>query len=518
MRNFCKLTVQLVLMKKWLWIIVLFLLALGAFYMLLPKGPSSPESAFLAYCSGCHLAPTPANIPKAVWEERVLPEMAARLGYNYKGYDPLAQHTPEENQYITNSGAYPAKPAIDSLAWRQIHDYILSLAPDAIPVDSLRHQRNAGPALFEPRAVSLNENGQAAVTCIQFEAASRQFVIGDAYGKVYKWPALPDSLPAFRTPVLSYTQSKGAVYVTEVGYMNPSEIPLGVMHRIYHGKSDTLAQQLHRPVYTIVADLDGDGTEEILACEFGNLTGELSTFPASGAQAGKKNLLPVAGAIKAEVADMNGDGARDIVVLAAQGREGVYILYQKGPLEFRAEQVVSLGPEYGSSWFELFDYNGDGFLDIALANGDNADYTNFLKPYHGLRLYINDGNNTFEQKWFYPIYGATRVLAEDFDLDGDLDFAVLAFFPDYGNAPEESFVWLENKAPGQYLFEPHTFPAALSGRWLVMDKGDFDQDGDADILLGSFLRLSPGSAYKALSDRWRREKVSLLLLENTARD
>jgi hypothetical protein len=126
-----------------------------------------------------------------------------------------------------------------------------------------------------------------------------------------------------------------------------------------------------------------------------------------------------------EVVDMNGDGKKDIVALFAQGREGVYIFYQNDNLEFSVEQVIMMQPEYGSSWFSLLDYNNDGHLDILLANGDNADYSRYLKPYHGVRLFINEGDNKFNEEWFYPINGATCVLVEDFDIDGDVDVDIM---------------------------------------------------------------------------------------------
>ena len=113
-----------------------------------------------------------------------------------------------------------------------------------------------------------------------------------------------------------------------------------------------------------------------------------------------------------------------------------------------------------------------------------------------------------------PIYGATRVLAEDYDLDGDWDFAVMAHFPDWDNSPNREFCFLENKIPNQFHFESFTVHAASLGRWLVMDDGDFDQDGDVDILLGSYL-LPMEKKYNSVMDQWNDDPVNLLLLENT---
>ena len=49
---------------------------------------SDPQVLFTSYCSGCHVTPNPSNIPKNIWEENVLPEMAARSGYLYDGFNP----------------------------------------------------------------------------------------------------------------------------------------------------------------------------------------------------------------------------------------------------------------------------------------------------------------------------------------------------------------------------------------------------------------------------------------------
>lgn len=483
----------------------------------LPNQELSTEQKYQTYCGSCHLTPDPKNITKSIWEEKVLPEMASRLGYKYNKYNPFARNSMEENLFIRMSNTYPNKSVIDTASWNQIHDYIISLAPDSIPSDVSRSSRNSELIQFQPRNVSLDNYSIARITNIQFKNESNQFIIGDAYGVGHWWPeSKKDSVWSFNSPLISHHKRDNDLFFTEIGFMNPSERPLGLIYRKRRGITDTLVRELHRPVHTEIVDLNNDGTDEIVICEFGNLTGELSMLVQSGTDFEKHTLLPVPGTIKVEIRDMDQDGKKDIVVLVSQGNEGIYILYQKGDLQFSPSQVIQLGPEYGLSWFETLDYDADGNMDIVLVNGDNADYSVFSKPYHGVRLYLNDGSNSFEEKWFYPIYGATRILAEDYDLDGDFDFAVMSFFPDFVTAPDENFVYLENQNSNEYAFRSFTMAGLAAGRWLVMDKGDVDKDGDIDLLLGSFI-LSPGKDQKILLDKWRSENVDLLFMENLAK-
>ena len=497
------------------------ILSLLLFFILLSRcsesseTSQSPQEHFKANCASCHLAPNPAHITKDIWKNNVLPEMAARLGYKHNGYNPMANSSMEESFFIKLSRVYPTEPNIDSITWNQIQDYILENAPDEIPVDSLRNQRNVNISQFTPTAISIGQKDQAVVTNIQFDTIENHFIIGDGYGKMRHWsPSKNDVIQSFYSPMISYQKRDQVEYLTEIGYMNPSENPLGTTYRKQNGQQKILAKELHRPVYTQVADLNNDKIDEVLICEFGNLTGQLSMLTQSDNEVKKRTLLPLAGTIKTEVVDINNDGKKDIIVLASQGKEGIYILYQEDNLQFRLEYVIQMGSEYGSSWFELVDYDGDQDLDIILVNGDNADYSIFPKPYHGIRIFLNNGKNEFEEKWFYPIYGATRLIANDFDQDGDIDFAVASFFPDFDFVPEENFVFFENKNAEQFEFQTSTFAQPLAGRILVMEEGDVDQDGDVDILLGSFVAF-PGEVNKNISKQWMKEKADLFLLENT---
>ena len=410
---------------------------------------------------------------------------------------------------------YPKQALIETSEWQQIHDYIIENAPESIPNDHNKISRNAKLFQFRSQLTSNDMTANAGITSIQYSQASQQLLIGDSYGRIKDWDMPESNVASTNSPITSCLNLDGSYYYTEIGYMNPSEQARGVLYKIdSSGSSRTLFNALHRPVYTEIIDLNNDGINEIIICEFGHLTGELSMLVERNGKYEKRTLLSLPGFIKIEVEDLDGDGTKDIIALAGQGKEGIYVFYQKENLEFEIEHVIELSPEFGSSWFELVDYNMDGYKDIVLVNGDNADYSIFMKPYHGIRLYLNNGKNEFEEKWFYPINGATRMLARDFDMDGDIDFAILSAFPDLEKSPEESFVYLENKNSDAYSFESFTTENALNSRWLLMDGGDIDHDGDIDIMLGAYYLPTSVDPNSTAEQRMRNSTTNLLYLEN----
>ncbi|PYJ02999.1 MAG: hypothetical protein DME25_14035 [Verrucomicrobia bacterium] len=227
-------------------------------------------------------------------------------------------------------------------------------------------------------------------------------------------------------------------------------------------------------------------------------------------------MLDRPGGIRSEVRDFNGDGRPDILGMMAQAREGLYLFLNQGQGRFQMETVLEVPPAWGLAGFEVVDFNKDGHLDLVVANGDNGDLALPMKNYHGVRIYLNDGKNHFTEAFFYPLHGAYKAVARDFDGDGDLDLAAIAFYPDFEQERPESFVYLENQ--GGMRFEAFTCAESNAGRWLVMDVGDLDGDGDDDLVLGSFVRgPTTVPVPPALRDRWRSEGAALLLLENLRR-
>ncbi|MCY7422329.1 MAG: VCBS repeat-containing protein, partial [Chitinophagaceae bacterium] len=204
-------------------------------------------------------------------------------------------------------------------------------------------------------------------------------------------------------------------------------------------------------------------------------------------------------------------GLPDLWVLFSQEAEGIFLYTNKGHGRFEEKKVLSFPSVYGSSYFELVDYNKDGIDDIVYSCGDNADYSTILKPYHGVYIFVNDGKNNFKQVFFFHINGCYKAIARDYDNDNDVDIAAISFFADYRKKPEEGFVYLENK--GDNNFSAFSLPETQRGRWLTMDAGDIDGDGKTDLVLGNF-SIAPAFIKSAFD--WHKGPP-FLVLRNTGK-
>ncbi len=493
--------------------------------------PSGLEGSVLAvkHCGSCHAFVPPAMLPRDIWKNDVLPSMGHRLGI-YRG-----EHQPdslfdagEVGRIIRRANIYPEIPLIALEDWEKIVAYFLDQAPENIPPPVRKEPIKIGLKHFKVNPSSFSHRPPLS-SMIRILPNDQGIVFGDGKKDMSNLTFLDRDLnqqfnTKLKTTPIHYREDSDTVYLATVGKsLYPHDAPDGNILKLFrqsknepYRSAKVLVQDLQRPVHVSYGDLTGDGLEDIVVCEYGNLTGKLSWFRNMGGNAYEKDTLKLApGAIKTELTDLDNDGKTDVLALMAQGDEGFFLFRNLGNGKFEEIRLLSFLPLNGSQYFELHDFNEDGYQDILYVCGDNADQTPILKDYHGIYIYENDGNNNFKESFFYQLNGAYKAMANDYDLDGDLDVAAISFFPDYVSCPEESFVFLENT--GNEKYESYSFEDASRGRWIVMDAADMDGDGDVDIALGSFVAFIAAGDTTGLGQRWIRSGPSVVVLENTVR-
>lgn len=307
-------------------------------------------------------------------------------------------------------------------------------------------------------------------------------------------------------------EAQGLLLLTVMGSFSPTDAAKGFLMALPENQSPAiLIDSLQRPVNTQYGDLDGDGRPDAVICEFGKWTGSLSWWRDKGGNGFQRKVLRAKpGALCTELRDWNKDGKPDIIALFGQGDEGLFLYENQGEGRFEEKRLLTFGSSWGSVSFQLVDMNSDGREDVVYVCGDNADYPPILKPYHGIRIYLQNAEGAFEEQTHLPMYGAYGVKVADFDLDGDLDLAAISFFPDYTRSTHGGFTFFEQIGPGKY--KRLTIPEAHLGRWIVMDAADYDLDGDMDLLLGSLaFEIVPPHP---LLQKWIDAGIPALILKN----
>ncbi len=469
------------------------------------------------YCASCHLSPEINSLSKDIWAEKILPEMGARLGIRDSGYNPYKGLSFVEMDAVIKTGVFPGKPMLEEDDWEILKAYIIGNAPDSLkPNENMEVSRELSQ--FTPTRISVDSTKGSMFTYIDFNKENKELLLGDIYGNLSKYnfeSKESKRIGRFGSPVVSIGEDGDKMILAAIGSIRPSALFTGRLFEINPDTIKIIPEALHRPVHVLSHDFDKDGIKELVVSEFGDIKGQLSLFvkKSENEPYQKLILLNQPGTINAEIRDMNKDGKQDLVVLTAQGDEGITILYNENDLKFRPEKVIRFSPVYGTSAFKIVDYDHDGDDDIITVHGDNADKSFIQKPYHGMRIHLNDGEDSFTEAYFYPLNGATALEVLDFDQDGDMDIALVSSFPDYQNNPDLSFVFLENKNELEFEFSVNTFKDSNLGRWFLMDTGDIDDDGDEDIILSSFTYIFT-PVPESFSRQWNEENIDIMVLKN----
>ena len=468
----------------------------------------------IQHCTRCHLLPSPSQVPRETWPF-VLTWMS-----NYLGYTNL--YGPFQNN--VDSALMPSEPVLGENDLRALSEYYLVFAPDAVQEGQVPGIVDPVPlAQFRPTKPPMDLPADELITLTHWDVRQQNFYIGrgayhalqvfDRTGRLMlnkscdSEPVGVESLEnGFRLSLLGdFLEDKERGQVMNVTMSDKDQL-----------QSETLVEGYHRLTQTLSVDLNQDGHEDLLLVGFGaGVLGRVSVFwgNESGRFESETVLFEEAGALNAKVHDMDGDGRLDVLLLIAQQYQELLLFRQDANGSFSKEVLIKQFAGYGYNQFDLVDWNKDGRMDLLMVNGNNMEIKNApLKPYHGIRILLRKGEGLeFEERHFYPMHGAIKAVAEDFDLDGDLDLAAIAFYPDWSLDNPQTFVYLENR--GEQGLQPSIPTQEHWGRWMTMDTGDFNRDGFPDILLGgAYVKHGVHSDYQ--EQYQQLPHPSLMIMEN----
>jgi len=460
------------------------------------------------HCQGCHLLPTADQLPKESWPF-VVNWMGNYLGYK-KLFDPYG--------HITARHRIPAEPVVSTEEMSRLGRYFIEGAP---PASDFLHGRERPPPLEGYVARELADAGEdgEAVTLLHVDEERGHLYVGLGNAKelrvfgreldlqlMMKFTSEPIHLVprdrGFRVTLAGdYARDEHEARIFEIDFADDQ----------WNGmRQRALASGLHRTTESHAADLDQDGREDLVVVSFGDGFGpgygavsvlwatpeydEVFERAPSELNRARGPLLPGAfeeqvlldraGGLGAEVVDINGDGYLDVLVLATQGYNELVAYLGRGGRRFERHVIESRHVSFGYNQFVVRDVNGDGHLDLVIVNGNNMEMRDPpLRPYHGVRVLLGDGQLGFEEAASFPMYGALTAVVRDLDGDGDVDIAVNSFFPNWYAKEPETFDVLENV--GDLRFEPQTLGGEHWGRWLRIAAGDLDGDGRVEVFLGS---------------------------------
>ena len=231
--------------------------------------------------------------------------------------------------------------------------------------------------------------------------------------------------------------------------------------------------------YSTAKDFDGDGDLDLLIT--GSDNDENSTiriYNNDGTGNFDKNstieVTDVFETVRTTIdRDFDGDGDLDLLINGSDNYFApISVIYTNdGSGSFTLNTKDKLSEFFGDSIAE--DFNGDGDLDLLITGYDDS--YNLISG-----IYTNDGSGSFTQNTEakLPDFVGDSI-AEDFNGDGDLDLLITGYDDSY-NLISEIYT---NDGSGSFTQNTEAKLPNFAGNSIP---GDFDADGDLDLMLAEY--------------------------------
>lgn len=247
------------------------------------------------------------------------------------------------------------------------------------------------------------------------------------------------------------------------------------------------------PTDVTIADLDGDGRQDVLTLEQlatseTDRKGRLVYYRQTDTGAFAAPVVTLVGTYPWHfaIADLDGDGAPDIVIIDA-GTDSAWLLWQDGVQRGRFEPPLQLATDIHGYDPVIADLNGDGAPDIALPGRGSP------PALATVRILYQDPSNAgnFLPAADLPMPGNTaHVAAGDLNQDGRSDLVASVLTSGGGTTPPTILLGYRPQLADGTL-GPFTSPASHAGLNVArLAVADYDGDGAYDL----FTYLTPYSS------------------------